>query len=609
MTGPSLLCALLVAGLAAASLLRRTGLQRIGHLSRLAHLTLHTDAVVSLLVHNGSCSEQLCSQREHALLNLVEVASAPQEAAHLSRFVAIDCEDHRKNDRGRNMPFPECSPESGQPLPAVLHFVSPSLKADPATNRPYGILRSPASIKFPHTGEYTTESLTKRLIEIQPSYSFLVHDEASFESFKAVGENASNLTRLIYFSDSDRRSLAFKLVTQRYRNKAIFAEVSRGFDFKKLFDLPQEDLQLPFVLVEKSAQGSPKAIEVHRPAGSLEELQECAQKAFEGSQASLLVVYGADNVHENFEELKALEEVARLNRMFEITNASQFESFLGNADYPMAVFFYTEPQHFNATVTLRLGALSDSFLVAYVHSSTFVEFVSPQVADVGFIREITTNPNFTDGALAMLPPGSPRHKLENMVVFDDFSNVTHVMIQSSIRWAGDRVKPVDPNTVEKEMMDSVQRDRIFAVFLIDPRVGMPFEYMMVAVNPRFADLFDFRYYLGSDDRVFQMLNVRKTDVPKFVLIHYGRDSYKSKEFFNMHPIDDPSKTGFRDFSLNLGIVNSVRPPDPVAQPLQRVPGQREQRAGRHRGGLAGSHRPLALLGRRSAGPAHRRTLG
>lgn len=312
------------------------------------------------------------------------------------------------------------------------------------------------------------------------------------------------------------------------------------------------------MVVEKTTQSRPREIEVHRNVRSQEELQECAQKTFEGVQASLMVMYGADNVHENLNELRELEERARLGRMFNISNASLFESFLGNADYPMAVFFYSEPEHFNSTVTQQLGALSDSFLVAYVHSSVFVEYVSPQIKDVSFIREITTNPNFTDGALAMLPPGDVRHKLDGMVVFDEFSNLTNVMIQSSIRWAGERVRPLEPSTMEKEMMDSVQRDRIFAVFLIDPRVGMPFEFMMVAVNPRFWDLVDFRYYLGPDERVFQMLNVKRAEVPRLVLIHFGRESYKSREYFSMHPIEDPSKTGFRDFNLNLGIVNNVR---------------------------------------------------
>lgn len=137
MIAHSLLCALLAAGLAAASLLRRNGLMRIGHLSRLANLTFQNDSVLSLLVHNGSCTDQACSLREHALLNLVEVPPLHQEAPHLTRFVAIDCEDHRRLDRGRNQYFFECSPDFAQPLPALLHFVPPSLKADPTTNRPY----------------------------------------------------------------------------------------------------------------------------------------------------------------------------------------------------------------------------------------------------------------------------------------------------------------------------------------------------------------------------------------------------------------------------------------------------------------------------------------
>jgi hypothetical protein len=136
----SLLCALLAADLAAASLLRRNSLQRVGHLSKLANLSFQNDTVLTLVVHNGSCTDQDCSQREHAILNLVEVAPCDQEAPRLSRYFAIDCEDHRKNDKGKNMYFFECSPDFDQPLPAVFHFVSPALKVDPTTNRPYGKL-------------------------------------------------------------------------------------------------------------------------------------------------------------------------------------------------------------------------------------------------------------------------------------------------------------------------------------------------------------------------------------------------------------------------------------------------------------------------------------
>ena len=364
---------------------------------------------------------------------------------------------------------------------------------------------------------------------------------------------------------------------------------------------------MPFVLVEKTLQNQLKDIEVHRNVRTFEELLECSQKTFEGRQGAIMVMYGADNVHENFEELKSLEEKARLNRMFNITNTSLFESFLGNSDYPMAIFFYSEAEQFDSAVTQQLGALSDSFLVAYVHSSTFVEFVSPLVQDVNFIREITTNPNFTNGALAMVPPGNVTHKIESMVVFDEFNNLTSVMIQSSLRWAGDKVKPLDPRSMEKDMMESVSRDRIFACFVIDPKVGMPFELMMVAVNPRFWDLVDFRYYLGGEDRVFQLLNIKKQEVPKFIMVHYSRDSYRSKEYFSMHPIDDPSNTGFRDFSLNLRIVNNVRAAHPVLQPLQRVPLQRQHHARRHRGRLARSNRQLALLRGLSHPPAHGRS--
>jgi hypothetical protein len=160
---------------------------------------------------------------------------------------------------------------------------------------------------------------------------------------------------------------------------------------------------------------------------------------------------------------------------------------------------------------------------------------------------------FKIGGLAMLPPGNSSYKLGGMIVFDNL-NSTEMMMHVSMRWSGPNVKALESKKVEIEMLESVAGNKIFAAYIVDPAIGLPFEYMMAAVNPKFRDLFNFYYYIGSEEKIFRVFNIEKSQLPKLMMVHYNRETYRSRDYFSIHPLEDPSKSGFRDYETLMRVL-------------------------------------------------------
>lgn len=126
-----------------------------------------------------------------------------------------------------------------------------------------------------------------------------------------------------------------------------------------------------------------------------------------------------------------------------------------------------------------------------------------------------------------------------------------------MRWAKENVLPIDPNNIQKEIHNTVTSHKILTAFIIDSKVGMPFEYIVNAVNPRFWSTMKFYYYLGNDPRVFKALNYKAGEVPKLAMVHYNRDTFGSKDYFSIHPVEDLARNGYRHFDFLLRTFNDV----------------------------------------------------
>lgn len=204
-----------------------------------------------------------------------------QENNHLARFFVIDCKDSAKYDPESQPFFTECQEENLNNLPQVTYFVSPSNKIHQKSNKLLPL------IKFDHKSTYDLISLRNRLIEIQPSYSFIVKDDASLKDFESVGAGQKNIPRVIYFNSKPERSLEFKLITQRFRHQAIFAEAFPSIDQKSILGSTQEEIEMPFIVVKRLGDNSVNDLEIHTKSDSFEEMKESIEKSLDKQEKTM----------------------------------------------------------------------------------------------------------------------------------------------------------------------------------------------------------------------------------------------------------------------------------------------------------------------------------
>lgn len=410
--------------------------------------------------------------------------------------------------------------------------------------------------------------MVNRLIEIQPSYSFWIKDQTILERFQEIGTNSTEYSRIVFFNDKDQRNLEFKLLTQKYRSKAIFGEVPKSFDEKDLIDISNSNLERPFLTIETSSESGVKNRDLHLNMKRVEDMLEVTEKFFseQTSKDPILVIYGDESVHENNDEIIRMDMEMRMRRMLNVTNETVLETLMSHEDYAIGLFYYSDASQFNHSTVVGLSLLPDSILIGYLPIELFKSFISKHVKEEKFIKEVSTNPNYTNGALAVVSPGKIDHKMDSMIVFDEYHNITEVMMHCSIRWSSnEKMKVVEPQSMEKDMLETVLRDKVYMCCVFSPKFGLPFEYMLVAVNPRFRNYIDFHYYMGTEDRVLKAFKTKEENLPALIAVHYTKETYRSAEYFSMHPIEDASKSGFKNYFNLLRIMNDVA--DVLLDPL------------------------------------------
>lgn len=117
--------------------------------------------------------------------------------------------------------------------------------------------------------------------------------------------------------------------------------------------------------------------------------------------------------------------------------------------------------------------------------------------------------------------------------------------------------PIDPNNLQKDMLETVSSKKVYTAFIIDSKVGIPFEYIANAINPRFWPEMKFYYYIGDDERVFKALNYKPGEAPRLAMVYYNRDTYGSSDYFSIHPVEDLARNGYRHFDMLLRTFNEV----------------------------------------------------
>jgi HSP90 family molecular chaperone len=147
--------------------------------------------------------------------------------------------------------------------------------------------------RLPFKGTIDSALLTQRLVELLPSYSFYAVDETSISIFREISANATDIPRILYFSNSNERSVEFKLLTHRFRTKGIFVEASKSFDNKLMLSGVHAATPRPFLLLENHAKNKEKIAEIHSNIHKLEDMMEVVT-TFVGSVSSSM--YFWDNV-------------------------------------------------------------------------------------------------------------------------------------------------------------------------------------------------------------------------------------------------------------------------------------------------------------------------
>jgi hypothetical protein len=111
--------------------------------------------------------------------------------------------------------------------------------------------------------------------------------------------------------------------------------------------------------------------------------------------------------------------------------------------------------------------------------------------------------------------------------------------------------------MDKEIVKTLEQDKVFVALLAHPNMGITYEYVMAALHPALKSHFRFYYYFGSDPSVLQTLRIDLDELPKLVFVHYNRDSYGSKDLFSIRPMDDPAESKFTDYSVLLRLLTET----------------------------------------------------
>lgn len=130
--------------------------------------------------------------------------------------------------------------------------------------------------------------MKKRLIEVQPGFSFLVKNQSTYEAFREMGNSTDGVPRILYFHKGPSRSLDWKLITQEFRMSALFAEVLA--DSYQVTDIPaitQQELQLPFIIVERNDKRGMKDIEVHTNMDRYEDIKDSLENSNQNKKTSV----------------------------------------------------------------------------------------------------------------------------------------------------------------------------------------------------------------------------------------------------------------------------------------------------------------------------------
>lgn len=139
-------------------------------------------------------------------------------------------------------------------------------------------------LKFDHKGKYEIEELKSRLMEIQPSYSFHLLDSATYEKFLQVDSsipesNRTKIPRIMYFAETESRTLDFKLITQTFRHQGVFLEIAPLFDIQHLVPGSYRDMVRPYLVVEKYTDQGQKETEIYRNVKTYAELEQSLSKS------------------------------------------------------------------------------------------------------------------------------------------------------------------------------------------------------------------------------------------------------------------------------------------------------------------------------------------
>lgn len=120
------------------------------------------------------------------------------------------------------------------------------------------------------------------------------------------------------------------------------------------------------------------------------------------------------------------------------------------------------------------------------------------------------------------------------------------------------MKKLEENELEKHAIETLQRHKAFMVYLTTPEIGLSFEYIMAASDPRLQDILSFSYYIGKDERMARSLRLQGVeDFPKLVLVFYTTQSYMSFEYFNIEPMADQTGNGYKDYGTIVKTLNDV----------------------------------------------------
>ena len=392
---------------------------------------------------------------------------------------------------------------------------------------------------------YTVENLKARAQQLLPSFRISLNND---EVLKHIRDTEFNAPTFYYFNNENETPVTFSLLTQDYKDNALFVDVAPDYEFDHPF---KGAVPRPYILVEdKRIKKKDQRYQlVSRFDPTDYKSVKVAVSQFINQDTNARILYRYDAVYKNHKEIHDRETTAMKSRIRDL-NETEFGEVLEDRHSIQLVYtygnksqltdeIYNHLNHFN--IPIKSFTMSLSHLLKYFPEE---KKLVQELIDAG-------NPKYI-----FLPFGESDDKRKRSLIYDVFN--TSFLVSSILEYwieEGNMFEFTEEKT-EGKLADTLSKNKIQMVIFLAKKQQVPFEYLLLASHPDVQKKVNFGFCVEPGARLRRMFNIGpKSTYPLIGSVTYTQDNFKSHETFLIKQYKEKDYTGYTDYNGLVGFVN------------------------------------------------------